>query len=212
MREADRFEKAMERSGVGDEAIRLHLLLHVQSDVRIQCVRRVWCVPDDGQQAHFDCRVQTESRPEFRGHEWMHDAQRRTTRQQIDACSLELSGTGAGEHEARAMGPLNQLVHNGQQFRYPLQFVNRNVVRARVRSDQAAQALGTGRIDPLLCGREEVDPERTWKCVQQLGALPRFPQSEQEGVPNGMPKKSPFNRHNSTHYGNSCRILQETHS
>lgn len=43
-------------------------------------------------------------------------------------------------------------------------------------------------MDPLRYGREKIDPERARKCVQQPSALPRSPQPEQEGVPNGKLK------------------------
>lgn len=88
----------------------------------------------------------------------MHDPKSRPPCEQVDAGSLQLSGAGTGEHEARAAGPLDQLVDNGQQLRHGLHLVNHSVSRIGRSGNQIDQTLGTGGMEPMLRWRDEVDP------------------------------------------------------
>ena len=137
----------------------------------------------------------------------MHGSEGRAACSQVDAVSLQLSGTGPCKHEARAPGLLHELVYDRQQLGDSLHFVDDDFASAGRSCNQFAQPFGPGGVESLLRRGEEVDPKGIPTGAPQLCALSGAPRAKKEEMTFRRAKEFPFDRHISARYGNSSSNL-----
>ena len=194
--EADRFQEPREGLDPAYEALQLHLLSQVEGYVGAQRLCGPFRAPDERNQALTQGEGEVEARAQLSRHEGVERPHDGAAGKQIDAGPLELARARSREHDARAPGPLGELVHDVEQGRRFLNLVDDHHALLGVSVDELAQSLRSRGVVPLNFRRQEVDPQRICVGLPEPGRLARAPGAEKEEMPTALgAEETPYRRH-----------------
>jgi len=125
---------------------------------------------------------QLEAFPELGAHEGMQRFLQQPAAQEVDARSPQLPGAGGGQDElrGRARPAFDEQVHDVQQERGLLDFVDDDLAGVRLAFDSIAEPLGARQQRPERLRIEQVDVDGLRIGAAQPGRLAAPPGAEQE--------------------------------
>ena len=191
MPHAHGFEKTREAPDVPHQAFHLDFLTDVEGGIRAKRILRIRRIDDQGDHAKDEGLVESEAGAQLGRHKRVHRPQDCAACQQIDPRCFKLTGTGAGEHENEALLELHEFVHDLQQLRDPLDFVDDDWALGGVGGQRLPETLRCCAVEAGVLRINQVDPERLTVLGRQPGGLARASWAEQK-VAGGRGLEEPF--------------------
>ena len=178
--QTDGLQEAGKRADLAGQGFGLNLLMQVERGIGAQCVFRLEGAPDQGHEPDFQGPLQVKRLAKFCCHEGMHLLFGEPPGQQVGCAPTQLAGTRSRQDEPQWTVALHKLVHNIQQCRYLLHFVNHHVGEQGLCRDAFQQSFRSGLEQAQGLRIKQVDPDGRVEQGPQPGRLARAAWPEQE--------------------------------
>ena len=186
MRKRNRFDEPREVAHVAHQRLGLHLLFEINADVGGQRFPTFFRAVNNRYQTIRQRRVQIERIPQLSRHERMQRQDGRPSGQQVHPRAPQLSGAGAGHDKLDTGLLLHDLVHNIQQGRNALHFVDDHPGGTPLRGQPLPQTLGTRHIRAVGLGIEQIQRRNISEHLPQPRRFPRAARPEKERAAPGL--------------------------